>query len=71
MAGTTRSKVRGRARIERDSVIVNSIICGPVAIGESAHIENSFIGPYTSIGDNTKISVKVNIGHGTIIGERT
>ncbi|KCZ70513.1 glucose-1-phosphate thymidylylransferase, long form [Candidatus Methanoperedens nitroreducens] len=61
-----RSKVTGRARIDRDAVIVNSIIRGPVAIGKSAHIENSFIGPYTSIGDNTKI-VDSSIEHCVIL----
>jgi glucose-1-phosphate thymidylyltransferase len=41
-----KSKITGRVKIEKGSVIVNSIIRGPVAIGENSHIENSFIGPH-------------------------
>ncbi len=51
----SKSNVTGRVKIDRNAVVVNSIIRGPVAIDENSHIENSFIGPYTSIGGNTKI----------------
>ncbi len=50
-----KSKVTGRVKIGKGTVVVNSVIRGPVALGMNAHIENSFIGPYTSIGDSTKI----------------
>jgi len=45
----------GRIRIEPGAKIVNSKIRGPCVIGKDAFIENSFIGPYSSIGDNSKI----------------
>lgn len=61
-----KSRVTGRVRIDRDSVIVNSTIRGPVAIGGNSYIENSFIGPYTSIGDNTKI-IDSSIEHCVIL----
>lgn len=51
-----KSNVTGRVRIDKGAVVVNSIIRGPVAVGENSFIENSFIGPYTSIGGDTKIS---------------
>lgn len=51
-----KSKVTGRVKIDRGTVVINSIIRGPVAIGRNSHIENSFIGPYTSIGDDTNIA---------------
>jgi glucose-1-phosphate thymidylyltransferase len=51
----TNSKVDGRVKIEPDATIVNSKIRGPCIIGNGVLIENSFIGPYTSIGDNSKI----------------
>ena len=43
--------------IQRDirGTVTNSTIRGPCIIGKNALIENSFIGPYTSIGDNSKI----------------
>ncbi len=61
-----KSKITGRVKIERGTVIVNSIIRGPVAIGKNTHIENSFIGPYTSIGDNTNI-VNSSIEHCVVL----
>ncbi len=61
-----KSKITGRVKIERGTVIVNSIIRGPVAIGRNTHIGNSFIGPYTSIGDNTDI-VNSSIEHCVIL----
>ena len=51
----TNSKVDGRVKIEASANIVDSKIRGPCIIGDGVHIENSFIGPYTSIGDNSKI----------------
>jgi glucose-1-phosphate thymidylyltransferase len=51
----TNSKVDGRVKIEADANIVDSKIRGPCVIGKGVLIENSFIGPYTSIGDNSKI----------------
>jgi glucose-1-phosphate thymidylyltransferase len=49
------SKVEGRVDIREKSRVVNSILRGPCVIGDNCTIENSFIGPYTSIGDGTKI----------------
>jgi glucose-1-phosphate thymidylyltransferase len=52
----TNSTVDGRVKIEADANIVNSKIRGPCIVGNGVLIENSFIGPYTSIGDNSKIT---------------
>ncbi len=51
----TDSVVDGRVKIELEAKIVNSTIRGPCVIGKGVLIEDSFIGPYTSIGDNSKI----------------
>jgi glucose-1-phosphate thymidylyltransferase len=51
----TNSVVEGRVKVEAESNIVKSKIRGPCIIGKGVLIENSFIGPYTSIGDNSKI----------------
>ncbi|MCW4044473.1 MAG: glucose-1-phosphate thymidylyltransferase [Candidatus Bathyarchaeota archaeon] len=49
------SKIEGRVSIQRGAKIINSTIRGPSIIGAECIIENSFIGPYTSIGNNTVI----------------
>ena len=49
------SRIDGRVTIMEDTKVVNSTIRGPCIIGRSCLIENSYIGPYTSIGDNAKI----------------
>lgn len=51
----TNSVVDGRVKVEDSANIVNSKIRGPCIIGKGVLIENSFIGPYTSVGDNSKI----------------
>ncbi len=45
------SRVAGRVQIA-DATVIDSIIKGPVVIGKESKIENSYIGPYTSIGKN-------------------
>ena len=49
------SEVSHRVLIGRDSRIVDSVIRGPVIIGEHTIIRNSYVGPYTSIGDNVTV----------------
>ncbi|RLC79593.1 MAG: glucose-1-phosphate thymidylyltransferase [Chloroflexi bacterium] len=43
------SSIAGRVVIEQGAEIVDSTIRGPVAIGRNTHIENAYVGPYTSI----------------------
>ena len=54
-----RSQVTGRVRLGKGSCIVSSTIRGPVVIGEDVRIENSFIGPFTSIGNACQITSSV------------
>jgi glucose-1-phosphate thymidylyltransferase len=49
------SQVSGRVRLGRDSNVIRSTIRGPVVIGDNVQIENSFIGPFTSIGNGCRI----------------
>ena len=49
------SRVSGKVVIQRGARIVNSVVRGPAIIGEQCIVEDSFIGPYTSIGDKTII----------------
>ena len=48
------SKITRSVEIGEGSVIKNSIIRGPAIIGRNVHIENAYIGPFTSIGDDAK-----------------
>jgi glucose-1-phosphate thymidylyltransferase len=50
-----RSTVAGKVVVERGAKIVNSIVRGPAIIGENCVIEDCYIGPFTSIGNNTVI----------------
>lgn len=49
------SDVAGKVIIEAGSKITNSKIRGPVIIGKNCIVENSYIGPFASIGDGTEI----------------
>jgi glucose-1-phosphate thymidylyltransferase len=67
------SKIEGRVTIQKTAKIINSTIRGPCVVGNDCLIENSFIGPYTSVGDETKIfdstiEYSVILGNATING---
>ncbi|MDZ7374768.1 MAG: glucose-1-phosphate thymidylyltransferase [candidate division KSB1 bacterium] len=47
-----RSQIAGNVVIEKGAKIVNSNIRGPAIIGRRTVVENSYIGPFTSIGDD-------------------
>lgn len=49
------STVAGKVVLEPGSRILSSVVRGPAIIGKNCAIENSYIGPFTSIGDNTII----------------
>ncbi len=50
-----RSTIAGKVIVERGARILNSVVRGPAIIGEGCTIEDSFIGPYTSVGNATTI----------------
>ena len=49
------SSVVGNVILEEGASIVNSVVRGPAIIGKNFVVENSYIGPFTSIGDGTII----------------
>ncbi|MGH9821544.1 MAG: glucose-1-phosphate thymidylyltransferase, partial [Pyrinomonadaceae bacterium] len=49
------SEVTGRVSVGSGSTITKSKIRGPVIIGDNVRIENSFIGPFTSVGNGCRI----------------
>lgn len=48
--------VSGRVHIGKGTVLKNCHVRGPAVIGENCIIEETYIGPFTSIGDNTKVT---------------
>ncbi|UCH45409.1 MAG: glucose-1-phosphate thymidylyltransferase [Nitrospiraceae bacterium] len=60
------SNILGRVSIAKGSEIINSKIRGPVVIGENTVVKDSFVGPYTSIGDNVTV-VKSSVEHSVIM----
>ncbi len=51
-----KSKIEGRVSLQENAKVVNSTVRGPCIIGDNCIIDQSFIGPYTSIGNGTKIA---------------
>lgn len=62
----SRSQIIGRVQIGANSTIINSTIRGPVVIGSDCHIENCFIGPYTSVADRVTLC-DADIEHSVIL----
>ncbi|GAB4156693.1 MAG: glucose-1-phosphate thymidylyltransferase [Cyanobacteria bacterium J069] len=60
------SQISGRVEIGEGSKIVNSTIRGPVSIGKHCHIENCFIGPYSSIADDVTL-IEADLEHSVIL----
>lgn len=63
--------VQGKVKIEKGTYIGGkSLIRGPAVIGKNCIIQDSYIGPYTSIGDNAKIT-NTEIEHSIIFDNST
>ena len=62
------SELHGRVVVESGARVINSVIRGPVVIGEDCVIENSYIGSYTSIDHGARI-VGSEIEHSVVLAE--
>ena len=60
------SKVEGRVVISPGAEVIGSTIRGPAVIGCGTRIENSFIGPFTSIYDRCEV-VRSEIEHTVVL----
>jgi glucose-1-phosphate thymidylyltransferase len=49
------SRVEGRVVVESGAAVHGSVVRGPAVIGAGARIEDAYVGPYTSIGENVRI----------------
>ncbi|MCL6635159.1 MAG: glucose-1-phosphate thymidylyltransferase [Peptococcaceae bacterium] len=61
-----KSQVVGRVQVGAGSEIIESVVRGPVAIGENCRITRSFIGPFTAIGSGTVLD-EVSVEHSVIL----
>ena len=60
------SSIDGRVIVEPGSVVTGSTIRGPVAIGTGTRIENSFVGPFSAIG-NQCVVINSEIEHSVVM----
>ena len=60
------SRVEGRVVLEAGASLVRSVVRGPAVIGAGARIEDAYIGPYTSIGDDVTIC-RAEVEHSIIL----
>ncbi|HEY9676683.1 MAG TPA: glucose-1-phosphate thymidylyltransferase [Drouetiella sp.] len=50
------SRISGRVHVGKGSTLKNCIVRGPAMIGDDCIIEDSYVGPFTSIGDGARVS---------------
>ena len=67
------SNVDKRVTVEAGAQVINSVVRGPSIIGENARIENSYIGPFTSIYhdvvvEDSEIEHSIVLENSSIIG---
>jgi len=61
-----RSKVEGRVVLEAGAELVNSTVRGPAVIGRGTRLVDTYVGPYTSIGEDCEIS-DAEIEHSVVL----
>ena len=54
-ASGSASRIEGRVQLGSGVELIDSLVRGPVVIGDGARLENAFVGPYTSIGERCTI----------------
>ncbi|CAM6003213.1 unnamed protein product, partial [Sphagnum balticum] len=50
------SRISGRVHVGKGSILKNCVVRGPAMIGEDCLLEDSYVGPFTSIGDRARVS---------------
>lgn len=61
-----KSQIIGRVQIGSGSKVTNCTIRGPVTIGSNCHLENCFIGPYSSVADQVTL-IDADLEHSVIL----
>lgn len=62
------SRVEGRVQIGKGTRLENSVVRGPAIIGENCLIKDSYIGPFTALAENTKVS-STEIENSIVMGD--
>jgi glucose-1-phosphate thymidylyltransferase len=62
------SRIEGRVVVEAGASIVRSTVRGPSVIGAGARIEDSFIGPFTAVGNDCEV-VRTDLEHSVLCAE--
>jgi glucose-1-phosphate thymidylyltransferase len=60
------SRVEGRVALAPGAKLTRSVVRGPAVIGAGAKIEDAYIGPYTSIGEDVEIS-RCEVEHSIVL----
>lgn len=60
------SQIIGRVQIGSGTKLVNCSVRGPVVIGTNCHLENCFVGPYSSVADDVTI-IEAELEHSVIL----
>ena len=64
------SVIDGRVVVDQGSEIVRSTIRGPVAIGRNVRVVDSFVGPYSAVGDGCDVT-NSEIEHSVVMDDST
>jgi len=64
------SRIEGRVVVSEGATVTRSVIRGPAVVGSGAVIEDAYIGPYTSIGEDTRIE-RCEIEHSILLAGAT
>jgi glucose-1-phosphate thymidylyltransferase len=62
------SRLEGRVVVSAGASVVRSTVRGPAVIGAGARIEDSYIGPFTSIGTNCEV-VRSEVSNSVVLAE--
>ncbi|HEY9786906.1 MAG TPA: glucose-1-phosphate thymidylyltransferase, partial [Candidatus Obscuribacterales bacterium] len=50
------SRLSGRVHVGKGSKLINCIVRGPAVIGNDCILQDSYVGPFTSIGDGARVT---------------
>ncbi|MCW6037311.1 glucose-1-phosphate thymidylyltransferase [Spirulina subsalsa FACHB-351] len=60
------SRIMGRVQIGKGTTLIHCTVRGPAIIGQNCHLENCFVGPHSSIGNNVTL-IDTDIDHSMIL----